>query len=78
MTINTKDMFSLVSLTLLTIFMLACGGSLLFKTIAPHRLVITRSVTFNKVVNFLEYVAILIFIPGTITLYSAYVRTLFR
>ncbi|ABI99210.1 IMV membrane protein [Deerpox virus W-848-83] len=77
MALSAKEIFSAISLTLLALLMIISGGALAFKSLAPHRIVSMRSATFNRVISILEYLAILIFIPGTIALYSAYIKKLF-
>ncbi|AAK85007.1 hypothetical protein [Lumpy skin disease virus] len=78
MALSTRETFSLITVTLLAIFMIVSGSALLFKSFAPHRFIMARSLTFDKILSFLEYAAIFIFVPGTVSLYSAYIKTLFK
>ncbi|AAR07402.1 46L [Yaba monkey tumor virus] len=76
MALSTKEIFSAIGITCMALLMIISGGALTFKSLAPHRIIVMRSATFNKILSILEYVAILIFVPGTIALYSAYIKTL--
>ncbi|ABQ43521.1 structural protein [Tanapox virus] len=76
MALSTREIFSAIGITCMALLMIVSGGALAFKSLAPHRVISMRSVTFNKVITILEYIAILIFVPGTIALYSAYIKTL--
>nr|WGO62675.1 IMV membrane protein [Wadden Sea poxvirus] len=76
MTLSAKEIFSTVGLTILAIIMIVSGCALSFKSLAPYKIVTMRSMTFNKIINILEYIAIFIFVPGTISLYSAYIKSI--
>ncbi|AAF17923.1 gp041L [Rabbit fibroma virus] len=76
MALTAKEVISFIWMTLLFVVMLLAGSALLFKTYAPHKVVMTRSAAFMRVVNYFELVAILVFIPGTVSLYWSYVKSL--
>ncbi|QAV42297.1 m41L [Myxoma virus] len=76
MALTVKEVISFIGTTLLFVFMVLAGSALVFKTYAPHKVVVARSVAFMRVVNFFEFVAILVFIPGTLSLYWSYVKSL--
>ncbi|QDJ95019.1 IMV protein VP13 [Hypsugopox virus] len=77
MTLSGKEIISAVIITILTLTMIISGGALMFKSLAPYRVISMRSLTFMRVLTVLEYIAIFIFVPGTIALYSAYIKSLF-
>ncbi|QHG62606.1 IMv membrane protein [Cetacean poxvirus 1] len=68
----TSDVLSAILLTILMIIMVVSGSALLFKAFASNRLIVSFNI--NRIITILEYVAIFIMVPGTISLYSAYIK----
>ncbi|AQY16974.1 TPA_asm: MC047L [Molluscum contagiosum virus] len=76
MALPGKDIVAAVALTVLMLLMVVSGGALVTKGIPPLRLLTLRSARAARAVAVLEVVAVVLIVPGTLALYSAYVRQL--
>ncbi|ASK51251.1 IMV protein (VP13) [Eptesipox virus] len=77
MALSSKEVVYAIIITILMLLMIVSGSALMFKSLAPYRVMQMKSLSFMRVLTILEYIAIFIFVPGTITIYSAYIRSLF-
>ncbi|QGN68048.1 IMV membrane protein [Equine molluscum contagiosum-like virus] len=76
MALAGKDVASAVGLTVLMLLMVISGGALVARAVPPARVLTMRSAAAARWLHWLEIFAVILFIPGTITLYAAYVRRL--
>lgn len=67
-----------IGITLLMLLMVCSGIALIVNRVAPVRSVMMRYSRGAQALRILDVIAIIVFVPGTITLYSVYVRKLWQ
>ncbi|ANS71135.1 imv protein [Pteropox virus] len=75
---NKYDIASIIAVTFLALIMVISGSVLLFKLVAPTRLVSFISPAKARFMYFMEVLAVNLFVPGTIALYVNYMNALFK
>lgn len=65
-----------IGVTLLMLLMVCSGVALVVNRIAPARSVMMRYSRGAQYLRILDILALIVFVPGTITLYAVYVRKL--
>ncbi|CCD83223.1 minor membrane component of the virion [Squirrelpox virus] len=72
----SHEVITAIGISVLMLVMVVSGCALMFKSLAPARLATIKSPAMYRVLTVLEFLAIIIFVPGTITIYAAYIRLL--
>ncbi|AWU47091.1 IMV protein [Sea otter poxvirus] len=74
---DTYNTINMIIMTIIMLIMVISGGVMIFRTLAPTRMISFMAPTKARLLYVMEIIAVFIFIPGTIALYSSYIKALF-
>ncbi|ADT91078.1 MV membrane protein [Cotia virus SPAn232] len=69
-----KEILKIITITVLAILMFICGAFILYKRISNKNFIFYNLTIVGRVLMFIDYLSVIIFVPGTIILYWEYIK----